>query len=351
MKTNLRGRDFIDTQEWTREELGTVLQLAFDLKMKWALDEPTPLLQNKTLFMLFFFSSTRTRNSFEAGITWLGGHGIFLTPDKMQIAHGDTPKEIGKILSAYGHGIAIRHCDWGEGNQYLRAVAEHASVPVINMQCDIYHPCQAMADLMTCIEKQGRSWDARNGAGGYPLRGKRVVMSWAYAKSYTKPLSLPQSVIQLFTQFGADVVLAHPPEFTLMPEILDSARENARRAGGRFEIAHDMDEAFIGADIVYPKSWGPLVAMGDPSPQGPGHGARDERWMVETINRYQSWICDERRMALAHEDAIYMHCLPADRSVEVAEAVIDGPQSVVYDQAENRMHVQNAIMALTMGGR
>ena len=155
MKTNLRGRDFISTQEWSKEELETVLRLASDLKMKWGLDLPTRLLADKTLFMLFFFSSTRTRNSFEAGMTRLGGHAIFLEPDKMQISHGDTPKEIGKILSSYGHGIAIRHCDWDEGNKYLRDVAEHASVPVINMQCDIYHPCQAMADLMTCIEKKG----------------------------------------------------------------------------------------------------------------------------------------------------------------------------------------------------
>jgi N-acetylornithine carbamoyltransferase len=327
MKTNLRGRDFISTQEWTKEELETALHLAFDLKMKWGLDLPTRLLKDKTLFMLFFFSSTRTRNSFEAGMTRLGGHAIFLEPDKMQISHGDTPKEIGKILSSYGHGIAIRHCDWGEGNKYLREVAEHARVPVINMQCDIYHPCQAMADLMTCIEKKG------------DLRGKKVVMSWAYAKSYTKPLSLPQSVIELFTQFGADVTLAHPPEFELMPEILDNASNNAQKTGGSFKIVHDMDEAFVGADVVYPKSWGPLVTM------------QDESRMVETIRRYEGWICDERRMALAKEDAIYMHCLPADRGVEVIDAVIDGPQSVVYDQAENRMHVQNAIMALTMGGR
>lgn len=327
MKTNLRGRDFISTQEWSREELETVLQLASDLKMKWALDQPTRLLADKTLFMLFFFSSTRTRNSFEAGMTRLGGHAIFLEPDKMQISHGDTPKEIGKILSAYGHGIAIRHCDWGEGNHYLREVAEHASVPVINMQCDIYHPCQAMADLMTCIEKKGS------------LKGKKVVMSWAYASSYTKPLSLPQSVIELFTQFGADVTLAHPPEFELMADSLNNAASNARATGGSFQIVRDMDEAFAGADIVYPKSWGPLVAVKDPAQ------------LTETIRRYESWICDERRMALAKSDAIYMHCLPADRGIEVTDAVIDGPQSVVYDQAENRMHVQNAIMALTMGGR
>lgn len=328
MKTNLRGRDFIGTQEWTKEELETLLQLARDLKMQWALDQPSRLLPDKTLFMLFFFSSTRTRTSFEAGMTRLGGHALFLEPDKMQISHGDTPKEIGKILSAYGHGIAIRHCDWGAGNKYIREVAEHASVPVLNMQCDIYHPCQAMADLMTCFEKKGGD-----------LKGKKVVMSWAYASSYTKPLSLPQSVIELFTQFGADVTLAHPPEFELMPEVLDHALSNAHNTGGTFKIVHDMDEAFVGADIVYPKSWGPLVAV------------KDSTHMSETIRRYASWICDERRMALAKSDALYMHCLPADRGIEVTDAVIDGPQSVVYDQAENRMHVQNALMALTMGGR
>jgi N-acetylornithine carbamoyltransferase len=134
-------------------------------------------------------------------------------------------------------------------------------------------------------------------------------------------------------------VLAHPPEFELMPEILDNATENARKTGGSFKIVHDMDEAFIGADVVYPKSWGPLVAVQDPSK------------MVDTIGQYEHWICDERRMSLTKEDAIYMHCLPAERGVEVTDAVIDGPQSVVYDQAENRMHAQNAIMALTMGGR
>lgn len=327
MRTNLRGRDFISTQEWTQEELETVLQLAGDLKMKWALDQPARLLADKTLFMLFFFSSTRTRNSFEAGMTRLGGHAIFLEPGTMQIAHGDTPKEIGRILSSYGHGIAIRHCDWGEGNQYLREVALHASVPVINMQCDIYHPCQAMADLMTCLEKKG------------DLRGKKVVMSWAYASSYTKPLSLPQSIIELFTRFGANVTLAHPPEFALMPEVLDHAASNARATGGSFRVVHDMDEAFAGAEIVYPKSWGPLVAVKDPA------------LLTETIHHYEQWICNERRMALAQPGALYMHCLPADRGLEVTDGVIDGPQSVVYDQAENRMHVQNAIMALTMGGR
>jgi N-acetylornithine carbamoyltransferase len=324
MHTNLRGRDFITDQEWTREELETALDVAFDLKRKYALGEPTPLLAYKTLFMLFFFSSTRTRTSFEAGISQLGGHGQFIEAETTQIKHGDTPKEMGRILSRYGHGIAIRQCDWGVGSQYIRDVAEYASVPVLNMQCDVYHPFQAMADLMTIIEKKR------------DLRRRKVVMSWAYAASYTKPISVPQSAAMLFARFGMDVVLAHPPEFTLMPDIVEQAKDNARQNGGSFEIVHDMEEAFKDADVVYPKSWGCLLTTSEPTQA------------AAIAAKYRDWICDERRMKLCKDDAIYLHCLPADRGIEVADAVIDGPQSVVYDEAENRLHVQKAIMALTM---
>src|SRR5512137_2206545 len=166
MQTNLRGRDFITDQEWTKEELDTALEVAFDLKRRYALGEPTPLLAYKTLFMLFFFSSTRTRTSFEAGISQLGGHGQFIEAETTQIKHGDTPKEMGRILSRDGQGIAIRQCDWGFGNQYIRDVAQYASVPVLNMQCDVYHPFQAMADLMTIVEKKR------------DLKRRKVVMSW-----------------------------------------------------------------------------------------------------------------------------------------------------------------------------
>jgi N-acetylornithine carbamoyltransferase len=138
------------------------------------------------------------------------------------------------------------------------------------------------------------------------------------------------------TRFGCDVVLAHPPEFKLMPEIMDQALENARRFGVGFDVTDDMDAAFKDADIVYPKSWGPLLTT---------HEAPEGKSLIE---KYRSWITDERRMALAKDDAIYMHCLPADRGLEVTDGVIDGHQSVVYDEAENRMHVQKAVMALTM---
>lgn len=325
MHTELRGRDMIGDLDFTREEVETVLEVALDLKRKRALGEDHAYLRDKVLAMLFFFSSTRTRGSFEAGMAQLGGHAAFIESKTTQIAHGDTPKEIGEIFGRYFDGIAIRHVDWGVGNQYLNDVARHSRVPVLNMQCEKYHPFQILADLLTIIEKKGRD-----------LRRKKMVVSWAYAASYQKPISVPQSLILQMPRFGLDVVLAHPPEFKLMPEVMDEARRQADKFGAGFEVVDDMEAGFKDADIVYAKSWGALLTTTDQE-----EGAR-------IIKKYESWITDERKMALAKPDAIYMHPLPADREVEVSNAVIDGPQSVVYDEAENRMHVQKAVMALTM---
>lgn len=326
MQTFLHGRDLIGDLDFTKEEVETVLDVAFDLKRKRALNEPHPYLRDKVLAMLFFFSSTRTRGSFEAGMAQLGGHAAFIESKTTQIAHGDTPKEIGEIFGRYFDGIAIRHCDWGVGNGYLNDVARYSRSPILNMQCDIYHPFQCLADIMTIWEKKGRN-----------LRGKRIVVSWAYAESYSKPISVPQSLILQMPRFGMDVVLSHPPEFRLMPEIVEQAKAEAKKAGVGFDIVEDMSEGFKDADVVYAKSWGPLVYTSD-AKEG------------ETITKkYSNWITDEKKIKLAREDAIYMHPLPADRNVEVTDAVIDGNQSVVYDEAENRLHAQKAVMALTMG--
>jgi ornithine carbamoyltransferase len=289
------------------------------------LGEPHAYLRDKVLAMLFFFSSTRTRGSFEAGIAQLGGHGAFIESRTTQISHGDTEKEMGEIFGRYFDGIAIRHVTWGTGNRYLNLVASASRVPVLNMQCDLYHPFQCLADLMTIMEKKGRD-----------LRRKKMVVSWAYAASYLKPISVPQSLILQMPRFGMDIVLAHPPEFKLMPEIMEQAQEQARKYNTGFEVVDDMEEAFKDADVIYAKSWGPLLTTNDP----------DEGKAIQ--DKYTSWITDERKMALAKEDAIYMHPLPADRNIEVTDGVMDGPNSVVYDEAENRLHAQKAVMALTM---
>jgi N-acetylornithine carbamoyltransferase len=326
MHTDLRGRDFITEQEWTMDELDTVFDVAFELKRKRALGEPHATLRDKALAMLFFFTSTRTRGSFEAGMAQLGGHAAFIDSETTQISHGDTAKEIGEIFGRYFDGIAIRQCDWDFGNKYIREVAKYSRVPVLNMQDDVYHPFQILADAMTIMEKFGRN----------NLKGKTINVSWAYAASYQKPISVPQSLILLMTRFGMNVRLSHPPEYKLMPDILGQAQDNAKKAGGSFEITNNFDDGFKGADIVYPKSWGALLTT------------TDNTESAKIGKQYTDWICDPKRMKLAQEHAIYMHCLPADRNIEVADEVIDGPQSVVYDEAENRLHAQKAVMALTM---
>ena len=327
MKAALKGRDFITTQEWTAEELEEVFELASELKRAKRAGQWTPLLQAKTLYMIFFDASTRTRNSFETGLTQLGGHAIFLSPDKMQISHGENARDTANVLSRYGDAIAIRHCAFGEGNRYLRDVAKHASIPVISMQCDVYHPCQVLADYLTVRERFGDT------------RGLKIGVAWTSAPNYVRPLSVPHSLILLMPRFGLDVTLAYPPEFRLLPEIEEQARANAEAAGTTFRISHDFDDAFDQADVVVPKSWGPLVTTTDTE-----DGLR-------LIGEYPDWRCDRERMRLGKEHLIYMHPLPADRGREVTDEVIDGPQSVVYDQAENRLHVQKALMALTMGGQ
>jgi N-acetylornithine carbamoyltransferase len=324
MQTHLRGRDLITTQEWTKDELDTVLEVALELKRRRALGEPHALLRDKVLAMLFFFSSTRTRASFEAGMAQLGGHAQFIESKSTQIAHGDTAKEIGEILGRYNDGLAIRQVDWEVGNRYIRDVAAASRVPVHNMQCDRFHPFQALADLLTIVERHGDP------------RGLTVDVSWAYAESYQKPLSVPQSLILLLTRFGMNVRLTHPPEFALLPEMLDQAQANARAARGSFEVLDDFDAGFRDADVVYPKSWGCMLTTPD----------LEESARIG--QRYSSWIADEERLALAKPDAMYLHCLPADRGIEVTDGVIDGPNSAVYDEAENRLHVQKAVLALTL---
>ena len=323
MQTNLRGKDVIDLQEWTKDELDTLLDVAFTLKRDRALGLPHPYLRDKVLAMLFFFSSTRTRASFEAGMAQLGGHAQFIESRTTQIAHGDTAKEIGESSGATTTGSlsAIR---LGRGQHLYPRCREGQPRPVLNMQCDIYHPHQALADLMTIIERFGDP------------RGKTATVSWASAASYQKPISVPQSLALLLPRFGINVRLVHPPEFALMDDIVEQARQNARKTGASFEVMDDFEEGISGTDVVYAKSWGALLTT------------TDEAEGAKAISKYSSWVTDSRRMAMANDDAIFMHPLPADRNVEVTDEVIDGPQSAVYDQAENRLHGQKAVMALTM---
>lgn len=325
MRTKFKGKHFITTQDWSIQELKTLFELTKQLKVEHATGRFQNLLQGKSLGMIFFDPSTRTRTSFEAAMTQLGGHAMYFAPQTMQISHGEGSFDTARVLSGYLQAIAVRFCKYGEGNRYLEELRSAASVPIVNMQCDVYHPAQILADYFTITEHFGEN-----------TRGLKLGVSWTYAPNYMRPVSVPQSLILMMPRFGIDVTLAHPPEFKLMPHIVEQAKKNAAEAGVQFNITENMDEAFTDADVVIPKSWGPLVHT------------QDAKEGLALIEKYPEWICNEQKMELTRRHSLYMHPLPADRGKEVTDVVIDGPHSVVYQEAENRLHVQKALLALIM---
>ncbi len=343
---DFRGRDFITLLDYTKEEIEFILDFSAELKEKFKSGRSHKYLEDKTLFMIFYNSSLRTRNSFEAGMTQMGGHAHFLDPNKiyMPVLEGEEVaysteriSDVARVLDRMGHGIAVRMygdpVGWvnGKANRIVREFAHWAErVPIINMECDIYHPCQGMADILTVKEH----------CGGF--KGKKFVMSWAYSPSVHKPLSVPHSAVIAAATVGCDVVLAHPEGLELDDDVIAATRKRAEESGGSFEITHSMEDAFKDADVVYPKAWTSKHFI-PPIAEAPMMEKTQE-----LFDANKSWICDAAKMKLAKPDAKYMHCLPCDRGFEVTDEVIDGPNSVVFDEAENRLHVQKAIMALTM---
>lgn len=353
MKTDtFRGRDFITLLDWTKEEIETILGVALDLKRRRAVGElHDHILRAKTLFMVFYNQSLRTRNSFEAGMHQLGGHAHFLDPGKIytpalpgkEVAYStERVSDVARVLARMGEGIAIRcygdPVDWvyGDANELIRNFAYWADIPILNMEDGKYHPFQALADMLTVKEK----------FGGF--KGVKFVMSWAYSPSVHKPRAVPQSAIIGAAMMGCDTVLAHPPEMELDPEVIAACQGYAQMNGSSFEISHDFEEAAKDAHVLYPKAWAPKVFFKPPV------GEDDENKAQEIFDSYKGWKATRDYMSLADRNAIYMHCLPADRAWEVEDDVIDntdpenGWRSVVYDEAENRLHVQKAVMSLVM---
>jgi len=336
MEQKLKGKHFLTCDNWSKEELDIIFDTAFELKQNFKDEVPTRYLRDKTLFMIFFEQSTRTRNSMEAGMTQLGGHAHDLTADKMQLSHGESAKDTAIILSRMGHGIASRNCFYGIGNKYLSEMAEHSTKPVMSLQDDIYHPFQGIADLMTIFEYFGKD-----------LKGLKVTVSWAYADTHSKPLSVPQTQALLFPRYGIDLTIANPVDFPLSENIIQSAHRNAKIGGGSVNIVNDMDEAFEGAHIVIPKNWGGFGKY--PVDYFLKNENECKKEMKEKLEMNKHWICDNKKIKLADDKVKLMHALPADRGHEVTNEVIDNPEiSIVFDEAENRLHTAKAIMAQTM---
>ena len=339
-----KGKHFLDTNDFTQEEIRISLETSDVMRARHRAHKKDIHLIGKTLFMLFYNRSLRTRNSFEAGIYQLGGHAHFLSPrdvytpalpEDMVAYQTEAVSDVSKVLSRYGDAIAIRiygdAAKWiiGRGHLVVQEFARHATIPVLNTEDDMYHPFQALADAQTMKHSFPK------------LRGKRLVVSYAYSGGL-KPLAVPQSEVLIGTQLGMDVVLAHPEGFELEDAILKAAKANADRYGGQFSIQNDMRTAFEGAHMVYPKAWSPKTFF------PPHSDSPDKAGATAYQDKFKDWICTQELMDLTH-DAKYMHCGPADRNQEVTEDVIDSDYSLYFEQAENRLHVQKAIMALVMG--
>jgi len=357
MRTNKwLGRDWLDPEvSFSREDWETLMDVGFELKRRFAMGEDTTnILKAKTLFTMFFNQSLRTRSTFDAGIQQLGGFHCSLEPGKTYTPARkgfDIPykteriKDVAEMLSRVGDAIAIRMYgppagwNYGFAHATMQEFAEYADIPIINMECDKYHPCQALADMMTIKEKFGA------------FKGVKLTMSFAYSGSIEKPRAVPQSVILAASLMGMDVTLSHPEGYDLDPEVIAKCEEYAKQTDGKFRIVNDFDEGFQGAHVVYPKSWGAHTCFNYFDPQtGKKIKDQDHEEAIRVNELAKSWMTTQAQMDLIDKNGVYMHCLPADRGQEVTDEVIDGPQSIVIDEAENRLHAHKAIMALTMGG-
>jgi len=345
----LKGRDFITLRDFTRQEIETMLEVALQLKAEKAIRrDHRDVLPGRTLLMMFFNPSLRTRNSFEAGIFQLGGHAHFLEPSatRLPTLEGeDVPyqseriADVARVLSRMGDAIAIRilgnAVDW-QYEKSLRIINEfaaYAKVPVINMEDNIYHPNQGMADAMTLREHLGRD-----------LRGRKLAVSWAYSPSTKKPIAPHHDFMYAASFFGPDIVFAHPPELRIDPEVEAAVKANVEANGGSYEVVEEMDAACEGADVLYAKNYVCLDLL-------PPHTEEPQpEEMGKVFAKYKDWIADERRMRLLKNTGFYMHCLPCERGYEVADGVLDDPKwgTPCYDEAENRLHAQKGVMACIM---
>jgi len=340
----LSGRDVICTQDWMVEELRSALDLAAEMKRDRFSDRWTSILRYKTFLMFFYNPSVRTRLSFEAAATELGGHAQFMTPSagrfKSEKQAGETIEDAAQVMARYVAGIGIRILEdkvpyYGAGNEMLREYAEWSDVPIINMADDRFHPCQALADVMGWAEWFG-------GGPGWPdyhaLRGKNFLLSWgsgALARSWCSV----QAALLIASRFGMNVTVARPEGYDLDPEVYAWTQENCAENGRRFHVTADPTEGYRGAHVVYSRNWVTPDAYQD--------GVLQKQAEIEKAMAYQGWTTTAERMALT-DNGIFTHPMPVDRGSEVTDDVASGPRSAVYDIAENRLHVQKALMALTM---
>lgn len=358
---DMYNNDFLLTWEKSEDELKAVFTVAEALRELRKNNISSKIFDSGLGISLFRDNSTRTRFSFASACNLLGLEVQDLDEGKSQIAHGETVRETANMISFMADIIGIRDDMYiGKGNAYMREVSKAVregykdgcleQIPtLVNLQCDIDHPTQVMADTLHLINEFG---------GIENLKGKKVAMTWAYSPSYGKPLSVPQGVIGLLTRFGMDVVLAHPGGYEVMSEVEEIAVKNAKESGGSFTKTNSMAEAFKDADIVYPKSWAPFSAMEkrtDLYAKGDTEGIKDlEKELLAQNAKYKDWECTEELMKTTKDGkAIYLHCLPADitgvscEKGEVEASVFDRYRTSLYKEASFKPYVIAAMIFLS----
>lgn len=303
--------DFISLHDCTPEQISGLLELAIKLKKEQKAGIPHPLLKGKTLGMIFTKSSTRTRVSFEVGMTQLGGYPLFLSSNDLQLGRGEPIYDTAKVLERYLDGIMIRTFS----HQDVLDLAKYADIPVINALTDLLHPCQVLADLQTIYEKKGA------------LKGLKL----AYIGDGN---NMANSLLYGCGKMGLDCAVATPAGYEPDAEVVENAKGDFAASGASMLLTQDPAEAIKDADIVYTDTW---VSMGM------------EAEKAERVKLFMPYQVNAALFAKAKDDAIFMHCLPAYRGYEVTEDVIDGAHSVIFDEAENRLHAQKAVMATLMG--
>ncbi|MCI2058582.1 MAG: knotted carbamoyltransferase YgeW [Oscillibacter sp.] len=358
---NMYKNDFYWTWDKTDEEIDAIFTVADALRDLREHNISTKIFDSGLGISIFRDNSTRTRFSFASACNLLGLKTQDLDEKKSQIAHGETVRETANMVSFMADVIGIRDDMFiGEGHKYQKTFMDAVSEgyrdgileqkpTLVNLQCDVDHPTQCMADLLHVIHQFG---------GVENLKGKKVAMTWAYSPSYGKPLSVPQGVIGLFTRFGMDVVLAHPDGYDVMPEVEDIARKNAQATGGSFTKVNTMEEAFNGADIVYPKSWAPFAAMEERTKL---YSAGDqagidvlEKKLLAQNAEHKDWTCSEEMMKRTKDGkALYLHCLPADisglscKEGEVDDSVFDRYLVPLYKQASFKPYIIAAMIMMS----
>ncbi|XMB67136.1 knotted carbamoyltransferase YgeW [Mycoplasmatota bacterium zrk1] len=359
--SKMHNDDFLLTWEKSDDEIASVYKVADILRGMREQNISTKIFDSGLGISLFRDNSTRTRFSFSSACNLLGLEVQDLDEGKSQVAHGETVRETANMISFMADVIGIRDDMYiGKGNTYMREVSKSVveghedgvleqRPTLVNLQCDIDHPTQSMSDMLHLINEFG---------GVENLKGKKIAMTWAYSPSYGKPLSVPQGIVGLMTRFGMDVVLAHPEGYEIMSDVEEVAKENAKKSGGSFTKTNSMEEAFKDADIVYPKSWAPFVAM---EKRTDLYGKRDfdgidelEKELLAQNANHKDWECTEEMMKLTKNGkALYMHCLPADitdvscEAGEVSASVFDRYRVPTYKEASYKPYIIAAMMFLS----